>query len=71
MEFFNNYFCFVFFLVIFDVNIMLLYNLLIDMEIFYIEVLVNEVRECLSNLDILKVCGFDGILVCFLKECFE
>ena len=32
---------------------------------------VNEVRECLSNLDISKACGPDGIPARLLKECSE
>lgn len=70
VEFFNLYFFLVF--LMFDVNIN--YDNEINFFEFVIllvdfEICVDEVNKCLSNFDILKVCGFDGILVCFLKEC--
>ena len=60
-ELLNNYFCSVFLPATLDVNITLSHNSLTDMEISHIEVPVNEDRECLSNLDISKACGPDGI----------
>ena len=51
-ELLNNYFCSVFLPATLDVNITPSHNSLTDMEISHIEVPVNEVRECLSNLDI-------------------
>ena len=41
------------------------------MEISHLEVPVNEVRECLSNLDTSKACGPDGIPARLLKEYSE
>lgn len=70
-ELLNNYFCSVFLPATPDVNITPSHNSLTDMEISHIEVPVNEVRECLSNLDTSKVCGPDGIPARLLKECSE
>ena len=41
------------------------------MEISQIEVAVDKVRECSSNLDTSEACGPDGIPVRLLKECRE
>ena len=39
------------------------------MEISLIEVSVDEIQECLSNLDTSKACGPDSIPARLLKEC--
>lgn len=41
------------------------------MEILQVEVLVDEVRECLGNLDTWKARGPDGIPARLLRECCE
>lgn len=47
------------------------YDSLTDMEILQVEVLVDEVRECLGNLATSKARGPDGIPARLLRECCE
>ena len=40
-------------------------------ELSEFELSVNEVAECLNNLNTAKACGRDGIPACLLKECSQ
>lgn len=71
-ELLNNYFCLIFCSATpVQVSNIPIYDSLTDMEISKMEVSVDEVKECLSNLDTSKACGPDGIPARQLKKCCE